>query len=118
MATTGERKSDVTTAAAPAARGSRVRLAIGAAAVAAVTIAALGWWRPHWMPLGGSDRQFDVLTRDLVAAVGRQRFSEARLAEPFSWGALPSPTRGEAPLADPVIRIAALRILESAPNRP
>jgi tetratricopeptide (TPR) repeat protein len=83
--------------------------------VLAVALGALVWLRPGVTPSSGADRRLDEGMRELVEAVGTQRFTEPRLSDPFAWGPAPSPARGGArPASSPSVRIAALKVVDNA----
>jgi CHAT domain-containing protein/Tfp pilus assembly protein PilF len=89
--------------------------------IGGVVAAALGgivWLRPGVVPTFGADRRLDAAMRELVDAVGSQRFIEPRLTDPFVWGPPPSPVRGARPSSPPSVRIAALKVVENAGAAP
>jgi CHAT domain-containing protein/tetratricopeptide (TPR) repeat protein len=83
--------------------------------VLAVALGAIVWLRPGVLPTFGADRRVDAGMRELVAAVGSERFIEPRLSDPFAWGQPPAPVRGDGrPSSSPSVRIAALKVVENA----
>ena len=88
---------------------SRSWYGIGAIA-AAIVLAVSGLF---WLQQA---RSGDPLDR-LVAAVGTQRFVEARLSAGFAWGPVPAPMRGSAADASLEVQRAALALAEAAAAR-
>lgn len=80
--------------------------AAGIAATLVCVLGAVAYWQNHESADGPLER--------LVAAVGTNRFIEARMSAPFAWGSRPSPLRGGAERPNSAVQRAAIDLQEAA----
>lgn len=107
-ATTSEPSRDVTVVARPASKRSWIYGGMGLAAAAAVLLAV---FLPRMMDRGDRPE-----LQELVAAVGENRRTEARLTGGFKWGPVPGVTRGGDESRSAAVDLAVAHVMRDRPK--